>query len=382
MAVLRPVYAGTITDIGMAQRMLRMFLRGRVGGWRSRWLLRRVAVCLPQAPGQVALDACAAVFQGLGAHRVVPVDRMFAVAVGCGLDTGRAVGTMIMHCGTVSTQIAMLSLGSVVTAQTVPVGEKSFLQVLDQYLRDTHHLVLPLSGLQDVCCLLATVPAPGEAELCGRDPATGAWRTVTVGAAGLHRTVRVPMGAVVHAVGQVLRDSPPDLVADLVETGLTMTGSGITRLGLDQMISTATGITARTPARPELSAIRGLGDLLEGTIRPGRPGTGTRTPSPARPPHQTPAPRPTTPHRSDAGVQCATKAARDGTAPGPAGTQSRDGPRTRTPGPTVGKARRPCRRTRLKYPTARDARSGQRQLRGKNGTRNADVFRRPNRYLK
>ncbi|WKK27288.1 rod shape-determining protein [Streptomyces olivoreticuli] len=384
IVILRPVYADTVTDIGMAQRMLRMFLRGRVGGWRSRWLLRRVAVCLPYAPGQVALDACAAVFQGLGARRVVPVDRVFATAVGCGLDTGRAVGAMIVHCGTGSTQIALLSLGSVVTAQTVPVGENTFLQVLDQHIRDIYHLVLPLSGLQDVCRLLAAVPPSGEVELCGRDPATGAWRTVTAGAAGLHRTVGIPMGAVVRAVGQVLRDSPPDLVADLVDTGLTMTGSSITRLGLHQMISTATGITARTPARPELSAIRGLGDLLEGTTHPGHPDTVTGThphrPSPARPSHQTPAPRPTAPHRGDVGVQCAPEAVRKGAAP--AGTQPRDGPRTRAPGPAAGKVRRPCRRTRLKYPTARDARSGQRQLRGKNGTRNADVFRRPTRYLK
>lgn len=384
---LRPIHAGTVTDVGMTQRMLRMYLRGSVRGWgwfRSRMVMRRVAACVAHGSGQVALDAVAQVLGGLGARRIVLVDRVYAVAAGCGLDSGRAEGSVVVHCGTVSTHIAMLSLGSVVTAQTVPVGERTFLQVLDQHIRSTHHLVLPQRDLEDVCRLLAAQPSPEEVELCGREPATGAWRTVTVGAAGLRQAARIPMSAIVHALGQVLQVCSPDLVADLMETGLTLTGSSITRLGLDRMITNTTGITVRTPAQPELSIIRGLGRLLDGTPHPEPTSADSdaraHRPTPAQPAPQAPSAAPVAPSRSDTTVQKMPTAAQKDTAG--AVTPPRSSPRARTTDPGAPKVRRPCRRTRLKYPSAWDRRSGKRQLRGNNGTGHADTFRRPARYPK
>lgn len=385
--ILRPICAGTVTDITIAQRMLRMFLHSQMGGWRSRLLMRRVAVGVPHGSGQVALDAVAQVLRGLGARRVVLVDRVFAVAVGCGLDTGRAEGTMVVHCGTLSTQIAVLALGSVVTAQSVPVGEQSFLTALEQHIRSTHQLALPLRGLEDVCRLLAAQPPPAAVELCGREPVTGAWRTVQAATADLQRTVQIPMGVIVHAVGQVLRATPADLVADLAVTGLTVTGSSTTRLGLDQMLHNATGITTRTPARPELSVIRGLGDLLDGAPRPGHTATGTGSDphahehAPEHPARQCPAVCPALPDRSNAQTQSAPVAVQEESAAGADG-RLRSGRRARVTDPVVGKVRRPCRRTRLKYPSAWDPRSGRREMRGKNGTGTTDAFRRPARYPK
>ncbi|MEW5356916.1 rod shape-determining protein, partial [Streptomyces sp. 16-176A] len=105
-------------------------------------------------------------------------------------------------------------------------------------------------------------------EIHGRDVATGLARSVLVDTAAVREAIQTPLTAVLDGIGKVLRECPPDLVADLVESGLTMVGGSALLPGLDQMVRKATGMPVHIAERPDVCAVQGLGEMLEGRIEP------------------------------------------------------------------------------------------------------------------
>ncbi|MGA5135536.1 rod shape-determining protein [Streptomyces olivoreticuli] len=262
--VIRPVTGGTVTDIDMARRMLRLFLRARISGFRRYRALLRVVTCVPHDAPPLAQRALVETLNGLGAWRVELVDSLIATAVGCGLPVEEPSATMAVECGTASTHVAVLSLGAVVAAENIPAGGEAIGCTVTDFLRDRHRLVLPARELHTLHLALGADPAQKEAEAFGRDAATGVWHTVTVSAAGVREALRAQLMPVVNAISRVLRACPPDLVADLASRGMTLTGGSAILPCLDQVIADATGMTVQIADRPDLCTVAGLGAMLEG----------------------------------------------------------------------------------------------------------------------
>ncbi|MER5489852.1 rod shape-determining protein [Streptomyces sp. NPDC002490] len=270
--VVRPVSGGSVVDVEMAQRMLRHLLgeKLRRALRRKPWL--RAAACTPHEADPLAQRAAVETLVGLGARRVELVDTLVAAAVGCGLPVERAEATMILVCGAATTQVAVLSLGSIVTAERIKVGGEAIDHAIVQHLRHRHELMLPSQSVRPLQLALSgnglTPDGPTSTEIHGRDVATGLARSVQVDTAAVREAIHTPLTAVLDGIGKVLRDCPPDLVADLADRGVTMVGGSALLPGLDQMLRDATGMPVTIAERPDVCAILGLGAMLEGRVRP------------------------------------------------------------------------------------------------------------------
>ncbi|MFC5723771.1 rod shape-determining protein [Streptomyces gamaensis] len=265
--VVRPISGGTVVDIDMAQRMLRFLVDEKIRkAWRRKPLLR-AAVCLPHDAEPLAQRAASETLTGLGARRVEAVDTLIAAAVGCGLPVEQPEASMIVVCGAASTQVAVLSLGQIVAAEKVLVGGDAIDYAVVQHVRSRHELQLPSQGLHPLHLALCQEPVVEGKEVRGRDVATGLSRTVTVEMAYVREAIQTPFTVVIDAISRVLRACQPDLVADLVEGGVTLAGGSAVLPGLDRMIAKATGLTVRIAENPDVCAVLGLGAMIEGRMR-------------------------------------------------------------------------------------------------------------------
>ncbi|MFJ6566475.1 rod shape-determining protein [Streptomyces sp. NPDC091292] len=270
--VVRPVQGGSVVHIDMAQRMLRHLLgeKLRRALRRKPWL--RAAACTPHDADPLAQRAAVETMVGLGARRVELVDTLIAAAVGCGLPVERPEATMILMCGAATTQVAVLSLGSIVTAQRIPVGGEAIDHAIVQHLRHHHELMLPSQSVRPLQVALSgnglTEHGPTSTEIHGRDVATGLARSVRVDTAAVRDAIHTPLTAVLDGIGKVLRDCPPDLVADLADRGIMMVGGSALLPGLDEMLREATGMPVAIAERPDVCAILGIGSMLEGKVQP------------------------------------------------------------------------------------------------------------------
>ncbi|HWU05160.1 MAG TPA: rod shape-determining protein, partial [Streptomyces sp.] len=230
------------------------------------------AACVPHDADPLAQRAAVETLVGLGARRVQLVDTLIAAAVGCGLPVEQPTATMIMVCGAATTQIAVLSLGSIVTAVRIPIGGEAIDNAVIQHLRQHHALMLPSQSVRPLQLALRgnglTLNGPAVTEIHGRDVATGLARSVQVDTAAVRLAIHTPLTAVLDGLGKVLRDCPPDLVADIAETGIMMVGGSALLPGLDQMLRDATGVPVRIGERPDVCSVLGLGAMLDGTVEP------------------------------------------------------------------------------------------------------------------
>ncbi|MDX2700632.1 rod shape-determining protein [Streptomyces ipomoeae] len=270
--VVRPVSGGTVVDIEMAQRMLRHLLGDKVRRTLRRKPVLRGAACTPHDADPLAQRATIETLVGLGARRVELVDTLIAAAVGCGLPVEQPEATMIMVCGAAATQLAVLSLGSVVNAVRVPVGGEAIDHAIVQHLRLHHELTLPSQSVRPLQLALSgnglTPHGPASTEIHGLDVATGLARSVQVDTAAVRDAIQTPLTAVVDGIGKVLRDCPPDLVADLADRGIMMVGGSALLPGFDQMLRHATRMPVYIAERPDVCAALGVGAMLEGRTVP------------------------------------------------------------------------------------------------------------------
>lgn len=273
ITVVRPVSGGTVVDIAVAQRMLRHLIGNKVRRtWRHK-SLQSAAVCVPHDADPLARRAAMETMTGLGARRVELVDSLIAAAVGCGLPVERPEATMILLCGATTTQIAVLSLGSIVASERVQVGGDTVNRAVVEHLRTEHSLALTHQALHPLHLALSATGRPGGAtilptEVHGRDLVTGLARSVEVDPDGVRATVRIPMTGVLDAIGVVLRRCPPDLVSDLADRGMVLAGGSAVLPGLDAMLREAIGIPVQIADHPDVCTVEGLGAMLEGTAEP------------------------------------------------------------------------------------------------------------------
>lgn len=269
--VVRPVSGGTVVNVDMAQRMLRHLVGEKLRRtWRRRPAMR-FAACIPHDSEPLAQRATRETLTALGARRVELADTLICAAVGCGLPVEHPEATMIVVCGAATTQMAVLSLGAIVGAETVPVGGDSIDYAVVEHLRSRHRLLLPHQAVRPLHLLLgSTEDVTGRTEVHGRDVTTGLARTVTVDTESIRQAVNSPLTAVLDGMRTVLRRCPPDLVADLSDRGVMLAGGCAQLPGLDTMLSRTTGMPVHTADEPGTCAVRGLGAMLEGKVQPMR----------------------------------------------------------------------------------------------------------------
>jgi rod shape-determining protein MreB and related proteins len=262
--VVRPFDDGVVADFEVAEALIRS-LMVQVQG-RRLWVGPRVALCVPYGTSEVQRRALRELAEAAGAREVMLVEHPVAAAIGVELPPDEARGSMVVDVGAGGARVAVLSMGGVVHARSIRVGGDHMDAAVIHYLEQRHGLLVGTRTAEALKVGLGSADqdgAPIELLAKGRDLKTGFPRACALRSDELRYALGESLRLVVDAVITALEHTPPDLAADIAETGLVLTG-GVAQLGvLERAIADATGLPVVVPEEPELSVVLGSARMLE-----------------------------------------------------------------------------------------------------------------------
>ena len=264
ITAIRPMRDGVIADFESTEQMLRIFIQQV---HRRRYFAKpRLVVCVPSGITSVEQRAVKEAGYQAGARRVYIVEEPMAAAIGAGLPVHEATGNMVVDVGGGTTEVAVISLGGIVTSLSVRTAGDDFDQALVIWFKKEHSLILGERTAEQIKVELGSAfPSPDEpeADIRGRDMVSGLPRTVMVSSAEIRRALEEPLNAVVDAVRTTLDKTPPELAGDIMDRGLVLTGGGALLRGLDERLRHETGMPVHVADDPLHSVAMGAGKCVE-----------------------------------------------------------------------------------------------------------------------
>ena len=260
---IRPLRDGVINQFDVAERMLRYFI-DRVH--RRRWSKPRIVICVPSGITGVERRAVEEAAYQAGARRAYTIDEPMAAAIGCGLPVNEPRGSMVVDIGGGTTEVAVIALGGIVVSKSVRMGGDDMDNRIIEWVKKEHNLLLGLRTAEQIKMMIGSAyPFKDEpsAEVTGRDLLSGLPMTILLSASEVRAAIEETVSAIVDATRVTLDSTPPELAADLVESGITITGGGALLQVLDQRLSYETGMLVRVAERPLQSVVIGSGRCLE-----------------------------------------------------------------------------------------------------------------------
>ena len=243
IVAIRPLREGVISDYDMTERMLKEFIHKVTGGFQL--FKPRVIICVPS--GITEVEERAVVDAGIqaGARRVYLIEEPVAAAIGAGIDIAKPDGHMVVDIGGGTTDIAVISLSGVVESASIKVAGDQFNEAIVKYMRRKHNVLVGERTAEMMKMRIGCV-FPKEEETSidvkGRCLLTGLPKTLTVTSTEMLEAFEEPVERVLEAVHGVLERTPPELVADISDNGIVMTGGGSLVDGFDKLITARTGI--------------------------------------------------------------------------------------------------------------------------------------------
>jgi rod shape-determining protein MreB len=240
---VRPLKDGVIADFEITERMLRYFIQ-KVH--KRRYFAKpRVVVCVPSGITGVERRAVIEAATQAGARAVHIVQEPMAAAIGAGLPVGEATGSMVVDIGGGTTEVAIISLGGIVCAQSVRVAGDELDDAIISYIKKEHSLLLGERTAEEIKIGLASaLPLEEEihAEIRGRDLVSGLPRTIVISTTDIRQAIDEPVSRIVDAVRGTLDGCPPELAADVMDRGIVLTGGGALLRRLDDRLCCETGM--------------------------------------------------------------------------------------------------------------------------------------------
>jgi rod shape-determining protein MreB len=264
IVAIRPLKDGVIADFDTTERMLRYFIQ-KVH--KRRFLAKpRVVVCVPSGITGVEQRAVKDAGYAAGARKVYIIEEPMAAAIGAGLPIHEPTGNMIVDIGGGTTEVAVISLGGVVTSLSIRTGGDELDDALIQFVKKEYSLMLGERTAEEIKTTVGTAfPIPDEtsAELRGRDLVTGLPRTIVVTAEEIRRALDEPLTRIVDAVKSTLDRTPPELCGDIMDRGIVLTGGGALLKGLDERFRHETGMPVIIAEQPLNCVVMGSGKCVE-----------------------------------------------------------------------------------------------------------------------
>jgi len=264
IVAIRPLKDGVIADFDTTERMLRYFIQ-KVH--RRRFFAKpRIVVCVPSGITGVEQRAVKDAGYAAGARKVYIIEEPMAAAIGAGLPIHEPTGNMVVDIGGGTTEVAVISLGGIVVALSIRVGGDELDQAIITWVKKEFSLLLGERTAEEIKMAIGSAyPLPGEpdAEIRGRDLATGLPKTIVVSAAEIRKALEEPVNAIVNAVKSTLDKCPPELSSDLMDRGIVLTGGGALLKGLDERLRKETGMPIHIAERPLDAVAEGSGKCIE-----------------------------------------------------------------------------------------------------------------------
>jgi len=265
IVAIRPLKDGVIADFDTTERMLRYFIQ-KVHRRRSLARGPRVVVCVPSGITGVEQRAVKDAGYAAGARKVYIIEEPMAAAIGAGLPVHEPTGNMVVDIGGGTTEVAVISLGGIVTSQSIRIGGDELDTSIINYVKKEYSLMLGERTAEEIKMAIGSAfPAPDEphAEIRGRDLVSGLPKTIVVSAAEIRKAIDEPVNAIVDAVKTTLDKCPPELAGDIMDRGIVLTGGGAMLTGLDERLRHETGMPIHITERPLDSVAMGSGKCIE-----------------------------------------------------------------------------------------------------------------------
>ena len=274
IVAIRPLRDGVISDYDMTERMLKEFIRKGTGGFHLS--PPRIMVCVPPGIREGEEGAVIDAGRQAGARRVYLIEEPVAAAIGAGIDITKPDGHMVVDIGGGTSDIAVISLSGVVESASIKVAGDQFNESIVKYMRRKHNILIGERTAEQMKMEIGCVyPKEEEAtiEIKGRCLMTGLPKTITVNSTEMMEAFEEPVERILEAVHNVLERTPPELVADISNNGIVMTGGGSLVDGFDKLITARTGIHT-VVAEDAISCVAegtgksldSLGDMQDGTV--------------------------------------------------------------------------------------------------------------------
>ncbi|MBI5621393.1 rod shape-determining protein [Candidatus Falkowbacteria bacterium] len=264
--VSRPLVNGVISDFEVAEKMLKYFIdRVHSGGFNL--LPRpRVVVGVPLDITEVERKAAEDVVLSAGAREVFLVEESMAAAIGARLPVQEAIGNLVVDIGGGTTEIAVISLGGIVTSKVITIAGDEMNRNVIHYARENFNLLLGEPVAEDIKKKIGSaggIKDKVEIEMRGRDLVSGLPKEIIVNDGQIAEALARSVKSIIENIKATLEVTPPDLVADIYERGMVLTGGGALLKHLDKAISKATQIPVRVADDPLTCVVRGTGMILE-----------------------------------------------------------------------------------------------------------------------
>ncbi len=266
IVAIRPLKDGVIADFEVTEAMLRYFInKTRVK--RFPWQPKpRVVVCVPSGVTEVEKRAVFEATMQAGARHAYLIEEPMAAAIGAGLPIQEPTGNMVVDIGGGTTEVAIISLGGIVVAESIRIGGDEFDEAIINHLKREYNVLIGERTAEEIKFEIGSAFQLGEeldAEIRGRDLLTGLPRTLNISSEEIRMAVEEPTQAIVAAIKGTLERTPPELASDVIEYGIVLTGGGALLKAMDERIRSETGMPVHVSENALINVVLGSAMALE-----------------------------------------------------------------------------------------------------------------------
>ena len=267
IVAVRPLKDGVIADFDMTTSMLQEFIRKALKGRAFAGSRVRVIICIPSGVTAVERRAVKEATQNAGAKRVSIIEEPMAAAIGAGLPVADPTGSMIVDIGGGTSEVAVISLGGIVTSRSVRVAGDEFDSSIINYIKKKYNLLIGERTAENIKIAIGSAyPYADNApsmDIKGRNLLNGLPENITVTSEEIREALSEPLSHVIEAIKVTLEKTPPELAADIIDQGIMLAGGGALLKGLDLLIHAETGMPVKVAERPLDCVADGTGKVLE-----------------------------------------------------------------------------------------------------------------------
>ena len=269
IVAVRPLKDGVIADFDITATMLKHFIRKVV---RSTMFSKpHIVVCIPSGVTEVERRAVEDAARQAGASQVELIEEPMAAAIGAGLPVAEPTGSMVVDIGGGTAEVAVISLGDIVTSCSVRVAGDKFDESIISYVKKKYNLLIGERTAEQIKIAIGSAYPTEDnngtsVEIKGRNLVDGLPKNVTITAEEVREALSDPLATIVEAIKSTLEKTPPELSADISDHGIMLTGGGALLRGLDQLVERETGMPVHVADSPLDCVVDGTGKRLEVTM--------------------------------------------------------------------------------------------------------------------
>ncbi|MEI4769415.1 rod shape-determining protein [Psychrobacillus sp. FJAT-51614] len=266
IVAIRPMKDGVIADFDTTSAMIEYYLKNAMKASGMSWSKPNVMICVPYGITSVEQRAVIDAAKQAGARDALTIEEPFAAAIGSNLPVWEPTGSMVVDIGGGTTEVAVISLGGIVTSESVRVGGDAMDQAITSYVRKTYNLTIGERTAEAIKIEIGSARVTTEEDtmdIRGRDLVTGLPKTIDITSKEISNALRESITSIIDGVKKTLEQTPPELSADVMERGIMLTGGGALLKNLDKVISEQTNMPVFIAENPLDCVAIGTGKALD-----------------------------------------------------------------------------------------------------------------------